>query len=82
MNEQRIKSFIAEAYQPVFDKLIDMTFAFYDKVLSGLPKDMPDEQKLQIIEPMIKAQADQLKASYESIDIDKIAKEIKSGRKS
>ena len=82
--ENELKSAIRKTLEPVFESLVDLTFNTFKSVEDNLPADMPHDAKKKIIEDVIKAHGEQLKAAVEQAmpkDFDAKLKEAVNGGK-
>ena len=82
--DNRIKPFVRELLQPVFDQLVDTCCGMFESITDNLPSDMPDEEKDKIIKLVLDAQAQSMTASMKSIVPEDFANKLKeavNGRK-
>lgn len=85
MNEQKLKGLIKDLLEPVYDDLVTCVFDMYKDILSNLSSTMPEDQLVDFVKPLIEAQAASLRQSFKSIDISKLAQQVKekqNGRES
>lgn len=83
-NNQKLKAYIQELLQPVFDELVEYAMLFTDTFLTKLPQDMSDDKKKEVIDSILKAHSESLKARIKSaVPEDFLAKvkEVANGKK-
>lgn len=84
MNEQKLKELIKDLLEPVYDDLVACVFDMYKDILSNISTTMSEDQLVDFVKPLIEAQAASLRQSFKSIDISKLAQQVKEkqdGRK-
>lgn len=85
MTDKKIKQFIRETLEPMFDELVELNFKFFSTLTKNLPADMAEEQKLDLVKGVLKSHGDALVASIKSsvpVDLDTKVKEAYDGRRS
>lgn len=83
MNDQELKSFIKEALEPVLDSFVDVLFSLAKNIQNSFPKDIPMEQRSEILNTVLKNHADYLSQSIKSVvpeDLTEKLKEVLHGR--
>lgn len=70
-----IKNYCTQALQPVFDSMTKFVYESCTQLADALPSEMSDEQKLEIIKPMIDGQAQSLSSGFKSLDMQSIIKQ-------
>lgn len=85
MNDDIIKQMIRDNLEPMFDELVELNFNIISSITKNLPADMPEDQKLDLINSILKSHGDMLVASVKSsipADFDTKLKEAYNGRRS
>ena len=84
MNKDTIKHLIRETLEPVFDELVDTSYKVFSSIADNLPKEMPDDEKLKIIEDIFKRHSEAVISGIHSgvpADLEKQLKEAFNGGK-
>lgn len=76
MTEERIRKFVKELMEPVYDKLVDTIMAMYKDVFNKLPDSMTEDKKLETIKTIIQSQQAMINNGIESINVDEIKKQV------
>lgn len=76
MTEEKIRKFVKELMEPVYDKLVDTVMAMYKDVFTKLPDSMTEDKKLETIKTIIKSQQAIINNGFESINVDDIKKQV------
>lgn len=85
MTDDKFKQFIRETLEPMFDELVELNFKVFSNLTKNLPADMPEEQKFNLIEGVLKTHGEALAASVKASvpeDLDTKVKEAYDGRRS
>lgn len=77
MTNEKLKSLIREALEPILDSLTDKVYEFYEKVIPNIPAGMTDEQLREFLNPLFKSQTDAMINSFKHLDATDLAKQVK-----
>ena len=76
MTEDKLRKFVKELMEPVFDNLVNMMMGMYSKVFASLPDTMTPEQKFDFIKPIIESQNASINNGFASIDVNELKKQV------
>lgn len=55
MNDEQLKSLVADLMQPVYEQLTDTVITFVKQLVSSMPKEMPVSEQTRIVTELLKS---------------------------
>ena len=84
MNDEQLKSLVADLMQPVYEQLVDTTLIFIKHLASNMPKEMPVSEQTRIVKELLKSHSEavqkNMKQSVPTDFADKLKEALKNGR--
>ena len=80
MDEQKLKAFLKDLMQPVFDNIVNECYQYVLLFNESFPDDMSDEEKLKQVEDLMKVQQKAFTESFDAVNINKIKEVLKNGK--
>lgn len=65
-NKQELRELIKKALEPTFNKVIETVLLFTTTLEKSMPESMPDTQKLEFVEAVLKQQSETIVHSLEA----------------
>lgn len=76
--KEQLRELCKQEFGKITDALTEFTLKLFEEVYPTLPDIMPDQDKIKLIESVIKGQADSMVGSARAFDINQMSADVKA----